>query len=176
MALYISAILAQGIYSGVISMISGATRNTCDIVRSLYTHKNPNINRLIKKLDIENKLQIIQAVFNAVNLQAKKEIKEKYLDDLEKTQVFTMLSAKQDLNCDPIQLCLNSVNDSIVSIEADLSAIHKKANDHKDLWFSSWRQLDIADLISNLETDTMILDTRFNNLLKISEFLNKKSS
>lgn len=52
------------ISQGIISIIA---IQTCRIVSSIYTYKNPNLNRTLMELDIEKRCKLIQVLVNTIN-------------------------------------------------------------------------------------------------------------
>lgn len=164
-------LLGQGIYSGLISAVSSVTVGTCSIVKSIYTHRNPDITRVIKELDIERKLMLIQSVLNTVEHPRKNNYAKMKLNDLEKTQIFEIVGEEVDLKNDPIQLCLFYLHDIIQEIHNNLSDINKKVLYHTTKWFSTWRTLNINMYLDDLKLSSALLDLRFNDLTKISLFL-----
>lgn len=167
-------ILAQGIYTGLISTISAITMGTCRLVKSVYTHKNPDANRIMTELDIERRLRLIQSVLNVIDKKCNHKLAKIKLNDLEKTQIFEMVGSKTDLENDPIELCLIYLHETIQNINNDLTMINKKVTYHNTKWFSGWRTLNIKPLLENLRTNSNLLENRFNDLTKISIFLNNK--
>src|SRR5437879_6104608 len=57
-------LIAQGIYSGMIGATGTVAIGTCNIIRSLYKHQNPDVNKFIVALDIERRLKLIHSVLN----------------------------------------------------------------------------------------------------------------
>jgi hypothetical protein len=174
MAFIIPTILAQGIYTGIIGTISSVTIGTCTLVKSIYTHQNPNVNNIIKKMDIERRLHLIQAVLNMIDKESNTKMANIKLNNLEKTEIFEMVGSKIDLMTDPIELCLVYLHEIIQEIHKDLTAINKKVTYHNTKWFSAWRTLNIEPLVDNLKTNSDLLENRFNDLTKISIFLKNK--
>lgn len=166
MAFYLTAILTQGIYSGIVGTISTATINTCSLARDVYTFQNPDVNKLIKKLDIERRLKLTQAVIKTINRQSESE-----LNDLEKTHVFELMDSKINLSDDPVELSLISLVEIINAIKKNLQDINTKVANHKQKWFSSWRTLNVHHLLDELKNNMELLDKRFNDLIKIASFL-----
>jgi hypothetical protein len=171
---YTIPILAQGIYAGIIGTISTVTMSTVGIAKSIYTHENPNVNRTIRELDIENRLSLIQAVLNEIESQSAKELETTRINDLEKTQIFEIIGGNIDLRKDPIELCIFSIHETIQNIHNTLIAIEKKVAYHNTKWFSSWRTLNIHDLLDDLRMYSNLLTNRFNDLLTISRFLESR--
>lgn len=152
MSLYLTSIITQGIYTGIISTISNATIKTCNIMQTIYSHENPDIKKVMKELDIERKLKTLESIFNI-------QIPNNTLNE------------KINLQKDPISLCLLYIIDAIKKIQNDLLLINKKVNSHNLKWFSTWRSLNIKNLLDNLELDCKLLDNRFDDLIKISNLL-----
>lgn len=168
-------ILAQGIYTGIIGTISAVTMGTCGMVKSIYTHKNPDVTKTIKELDIERRLRLIQAVLNSVNHHPKYDMAKVKLNDLEKTQIFELVGKETNLDNDPIELCLIYLHETIQEINNDLTAINKKISYHRTKWFNGWRTLNIKSYIENLKINSALLNSRFDDLTKISAFLANKN-
>jgi len=169
-------ILAQGIYTGIIGTISAVTMGTCNIVKSIYTHKNPDVIKLLQELDIEQRLKLIQSVLNTIDDQSKRDTAKMKLNDLEKTQIFELIDLEPNLNGDPIELCIIALHEKIQDIHNDLFNINSKVAYHNTKWFSSWRTLNVKALLDNLKLNSKLLDARFKDLMSISKFLscNKK--
>jgi len=157
------ALLAQGIYTGIITTISTITTGTCYIVTSIYTHKNPNVSAYIKELDIERRLKLIEAVLHTIKqtkpaetaetaapsappliepaVVLNQQIKKLSIDN--QTVEYFLFDDYQKKPDDPIQLCLRYLSDIISEIHKNLSTIHEKVSNHNDKWFSAWRSLHI---------------------------------
>ncbi|XWV25610.1 hypothetical protein QJ856_gp0143 [Tupanvirus deep ocean] len=174
MAFIIPTILAQGIYAGIIGTISSVTIGTCSLVKSIYTHQNPDVTKIIKEMDIERRLHLIQAVINTIDKESTAKLATVKLNELEKTQIFEMVNTEVDLMADPIELCLVYLHETIQDIHNDLIAINKKVAYHNTKWFSSWRTLNIKPLLDNLKINSNLLTQRFDDLTKISIFLKNK--
>ena len=168
LALIPYTLLMDGIYAGLVGTISTVTMGTCWVVKSIYTHQNPDATKVIRELDIERRLKLVESVINTINKQSTKKGK---MNDLEKTQIFEMVGSEVNLFNDPIELCLKSLQEIIEQIHHDLTAIDKKIAYHQTKWFNSWRSLNIKSLIETLQFHSRILDCRFNDLTKISVFL-----
>lgn len=178
MALFIPTILTQGIYAGIIGTISSVTINSCGLVKSVCTHKNPNVCKIIKEIDIERRLHLIQAVINTIDddFNSTSNTTPIKLDDMEKTQIFELIGSNTNLLNDPIELCLIYLHEIIQEINNDLVAINAKVQYHNTKWFCSWRKLNVAPMLENLRINSTLLEDRFNDLTKISIFLNNKKN
>ena len=169
-------LLAQGLYSGLITMISTVTMGTCSTIKSIYTHKNPDITKVIRKLDIERRLNLIESVLNAKEIHSEPQLAKMKLNDLEKTQVFEIVRGENDKFDDPIELCLTYLHEIIQEIHNNLTAINKKVLYHGTKWFSTWRTLNIKGQLEMLQINSDLLESRFNDLIKISQFLSNKTA
>jgi hypothetical protein len=165
MSFFIPYILAQGIYTGVITGISTLTWGTCKLIGSIYTHKNPNVDEHIKKFDLERRLNLIQAViskFDIINTE-KNQQKEKIGN---KTIIIKTLDDKND----PIQICLNDLHQCIQAINIDINEINNIMIYHESKMFSSWRVLNIKRQLKSLEVNSNNLEKRFDDFIKITNF------
>ena len=167
-------IIAQGLYSGVIGTISAVTVGTCRAIKSIYTHENPDVNKILKKYDIHNKLQLIQSVLKITQPAKKNKYEGMTISKLEQTQIFEIINEKENDECDPIELCLNSLHRVITRIHQNLQDLNEKVKGHNKKYFNSWRTLNIKSIMDDLELNIALLDKRFDNFMRISEFLEKK--
>lgn len=161
-------LLAQGIYAGLIGTISTITMNTCRLVKSMYTHKNPDVNRIIAKLDLERRLKLIGAILNKINHRSiERETAGIKLNDLEKTQIFEIIG-DDDSEEDPIELCIIYLHEIIQDIHNDLDRMNKKVEYHHTKWFSNWRTLNIKPMKDSLKLNSKLLNSRLDDLTRIS--------
>lgn len=166
------ALLVQGIYTGLIGTISTVTMKACGLVRTLYSHKNPDVTKLIKELDIERRLKLIQSILNRIDRKTRERIiKKSHLNDLEKTQIFEIIGIEANLDKDPIEICLIYLRETIQEICNDLTIINGKIEKHNTKWFKNWRSLNIQNNIDNLKLNSNLLEFRFNDLTRVSTFL-----
>lgn len=170
------ALLTQGIYAGIIGAISTVTISACRTIKTIYNYQNSDISSVIRKMDIERQLVVIQSILTITHTSKSETMKNSTsnlkLTNMEKTQIFDIIEKKPDAQNDPIKLCLIFLRESIENIHTDLTKIYEKIENHKSKWFNYWRTLDIKHLVENLESDTKILNERFEYLMKISAFLN----
>lgn len=185
MAFLLPSILVQGIYTGIIGTISSVTMSTCALAKTVYTHQNPNVNRIIRSIDIDRRLRLVTAVIRVIDADTKEQV-----SDLEKTQIVDLVKTKVQPSLaivlakqmpdtpiaeDPIELCLSYLHETIRDIRSDLLAINRKVAYHSTKWFSSWRTLDVSTYLSSLKVNAQLLDQRFDDLTKISAFLRQRS-
>lgn len=159
-------IIVQGIYAGLIGTISTITMGSCFVIKSIYNNNHPDATKVMKELDLERKLSLIQAVINRIEKHSNKK-----MNDLEKTQIFDLIRTDINLSSDPIELSLIYLKESIQVVNSDLLFINKKMENHKAKWFSSWRKTNVKPLLDDLVCHSKILDSRFDDLTKISLFL-----
>lgn len=169
MAFLLLPLLAQGIYAGVISTISTLTVGTAKLATNLYKNKNPDVANTIKRLDIEHKLSLIEAVIKSSMISTKSESQR---IDLEKS-TFEIIN-REFKSVDPIQICLHAINSVITDIHTDLNQLNQKIESHSQKWFSSWRSLNIKSKLVNLEINCGILDKRFDELIKVHQLVHSK--
>ena len=169
------ALIAQGIYTGLVGMISATTIKTCSIIKTVYNLKNPNVIKIVQEMDLETRLRIIQTVINKINTISKPKLVHFKLNDVEKTQIFELIGTESiDLSKDPIEVCLESIHEVIQFIHNDLNIIYSKINLHQTKWFHKWRSMNTKDLTKDLEIHSTLLNSRFDNLVKVATFLNHK--
>jgi len=165
-------LLANGIYSGLITGISSLTLGTCSMIGSIYSHKNPDADKCIRKLDLERKLKLIESVLNKSNVNSSRNI---FRDKIgTESIIFDVVEGENTIMEDPIKLCLHYLHQAVEEIHNSIKKIHDKVSYHKTKWFSTWRTLNIKKQIEELEHSTKILDDRFNDLIKISQFYGKQ--
>lgn len=174
MAFILSTLIVQGIYTGLIGGISTITLSACSMVKSIYTHKNPNVDKVLSELDLERRLKLIQTVLN-MKESNKKTIKTK-LNEMEKSVLLSMVKGEDGKSDDPIELCLTYLRETIERIDKDLADIHYKVAYHNTKWFNSWRTLNIKKQLDALKISSALLDARFNDLIKISNFLSNRNA
>lgn len=169
----IPTIITQGIYSGFIGTVSTVTIKACTTISSLSYYDNPDVKKILIELDIEYRLSIIKSVLYKFDVSSSRKLWQQPLNDLEKTQIFTMITDNNDLDKDPVRLSLAHLYATIKNIDYILKQIDLKIARHNSKWFSYWRYLNIDSLLIDLKTNSVQLETRFNNFLTISEFINK---
>jgi hypothetical protein len=183
MALFIPLIVAHGIYSGIISSIGTVVTTSCSVVKKVYTHKNPDVIRIVKHLDLERRLLIVQSVLNTIrdeqpfqdtsSILAEESTKETAIVE-SPSRIKEMIELMNGEIKDPVELCLIFLRHSIQDIHDDLTALDAKVIRHKAKWFNTWRTLNVVDLLENLKSHSQQLDDRFNDLTKVTSFLTNR--
>lgn len=180
----IALFVGSGIYSGLVSGIGHITMATCSTVKRIYQHKNPDINKIVSQLDLERRMLLITSVLNAAQeerarlkstqdlvseIPSEPEIKDHTVE--EKSRITEMIDMANGKVKDPVEICLIFLRQTVHDIHEDLTKIDIKISAHKKKWFVGLRTLDIKDLSDTLEIHSRHLDSRFEDLTKITSFL-----
>jgi len=176
MAFLIPSIIVKGLYSGFVSAVGAIAIGTCKLAKSIYMHQNPDVTKIVKKLDIERRLQLVNSIINIINTTSSFDEAKVKLNDLEKTQIFELVGAEVDLKNDPIELCMRSLHEVIQDINDCLITISNKIARHNCKWFKHLRTLNLRPLLEDLELNSELLDRRYNDLLSVSMFLGNRKN
>lgn len=158
MSLLITSLLTQGLTSTIGTM----TTSIYKTLGSIYRHQNPDITLVLKRLDIERKLRLIESL---LNLQPHRTIQRNPSGKEE----FVIVERPTD----PQELCLDSLSEIMAEINQDLTVIKKKADKHEQKYFKNWRTLNLKKELDQLEMDSTILNYRFEDLVKVSSLIRK---
>lgn len=158
---FIISTVAQGVYTGIISLISTNTMAACGIVNQLYKYKNPEVNKLLNNIDLEAKMDIYKAAIHQLITSTSPE-----LSDLGRTQLFDACNSSVTTS-DPIKLCLKYLCQNISIIHGLLQKINKKIIYHQSKYFHKWRVLDIDDEIKKIKKEMKIMEKRFQLLINL---------
>uniref|UniRef100_A0A6C0B486 Uncharacterized protein n=1 Tax=viral metagenome TaxID=1070528 RepID=A0A6C0B486_9ZZZZ len=139
MALYIAGqLITMTIGRHLLSKaINDSTSNIYSSLSSIYYYSK-SAKKLIKELDIENKLRTIETTCTTLDESC---IKSRSVEN-----------------------CLEAIHEIILNIKCDLNIINKKLAKHKKKYFNSWRSLNVKKHISDLEFHCGILDKRYDLL------------
>lgn len=175
MAVYLTCVLSKGMYMGVLSAISMATKNTCEFIGTMYLYENPNVNIVLYELDITRKLHTIELF---INKQYSVDIKRLQNDnsDINDTENFNILGMDPHQTSDPIQASLSYIQESIITINGTLYLIDEKLHNHNKKLFNTWRNSNVDKLLSDLRISMNQLETRFSDLIKLSKYSNYKNN
>lgn len=157
-------LLTQGLYNGIITGISQMTFGVAKILKSIYSHKNPDINNYIQKLDIEYHINMVSTVLRKYSKGEVINMKEHIGD---KSVIFTTIPKSERTTNDPIQVSLTYLSDIIKQIHHDLMQISVEIEYHKTKWFNSWRTLNIKKQLEILDVHHTIMVSRYNDFLNI---------
>lgn len=168
LAIPYTAVLSQGIYSSLVTGISAMTLGIFSSVKSIYNHQNPDVTNSLKRLDIEYHLRLISAILSKYNQNGVQTIKE-HIDN--KSVIFTTVVPTELSDStleDPIEISLSYISKIISEIRQTLLQIDRKVVNHNMKYFSSWRTLNVEELLQTLETNTNILKNRFDDFVKLA--------
>jgi hypothetical protein len=127
------------------NIISKTVNTSIDLMSWLLTTGDityNNITNKLKELDIENKLTIIKTLCL--------EYHDKITDQP-----------------NSLSISYKSLDDIIVKINIVLYNLKKKIEDHLQLYFKNWRNINCDNEIKELEILNNVLDQRFNIFLSI---------
>lgn len=175
------SLITQGLCTGIVTTISAMTVGSYKVIKSIYMHKNEDIHLFLKKLDIERKLSLIEAVISN-NRSAQilsdppndplpnpnLEITSNHLRNLHLIENYHRSKTKNTNITDPIQLCLSDLSTVITEIHLNLKLIDQKVHSHNRKWFHSYRTLNVQKELDRLETNVKIMNDRYEDLIKIS--------
>lgn len=142
-----ATVLLQGVYSGIIGAIGSVTVNTCKTIKSIYEHKNDEVQQILIKLDLERKLKVIQAVLNKIN-------------------------ANETQKEESIEISIIYIKKTVCDINTALDEINKKITDHNNKWFYSYRKLNLSKQMEQLKIHSNLLDERFRDLVCLFDIMN----
>lgn len=158
------AIISNGVYSGLLGTLSKITINTCTTIKSIFNHKNPDINTFLRKLDIKVSLEVIES--------ALKKKYAHYFSNIDDIDEFIVLDSDVRIYNDPEIVCLQNLSNVIINIHKILEKIDNKVERHKKKWFTNWRYLSVIKELEQLEIENQLLDKRFCMLRQIVLFMN----
>ena len=123
-------ILSQSVHNSTLGVFNGLNSMISDV----------DIKKIIKNLDIETKLNIINS----------------------------FIKSMKDINLsEHIIISINSINEIIKEIEEEINDINKEIIEHKSKWFYYLRKTNNLENINKLKTSVKILDSRFDILMKL---------
>lgn len=143
-----ASLITTSIGANVVSTLIGRqimTQAISDASGSIYTsigdifYYSNSIDKFLTELDIENRIKNMQLIITK-------------FEDI-----------KED---DSINQCLEGIHDMIIRIREDLKQINLKIEKHKGKYFNKWRSLNIKEQMYNLKTHSLLLDKRYDFLVK----------
>jgi hypothetical protein len=165
------SLITKGIYSVFVTSIGTITMGTYKVIASIYSHKNEDVKHSIKKLDIERKLSLIESIMKYKKLHTDKNFIHEDIEENTKNSTDVVEYNDSDNTDHPIHLCLTALSSIMKTIHKDLKLIDQKVKRHNTKWFKSYRSINVTNELEKLETDVKILDTRFDDLIKISNLI-----
>mgnify|MGYP003537659321 FL=1 len=175
------SLITQGLCTGIVTTISAMTVGSYKVIKSIYNHKNEDIQQFLKKLDIERKLALIESairhtrsdppieeIIPEIPTNPNVEITPNHLQNLCIIENYNRAKSKAVTSTDPIHLCLSDLSAIITEIHISLKLIDQKVRSHNRKWFYAYRYLDVQKELNKLETNVKILNDRYEDLIKIS--------
>ena len=118
--------------------------NTSDYI---INGSHPHISEKLEKLDIINRIKIIEALINEIHENSKYKYKKS------------------------IQLSLESIHSTINSIESELQIIKTECDNHKNMYFNYWRTPNCLLNLDKVEHLTKLLSERIDLLREIIKMI-----
>lgn len=198
-----SSILSQGVYTGILSAISTITIRTCQLITRLYKCTDRGTCNVIKRLDIERKLALIESVIRSMDIDSSPDVKQhsepRIINDYKPISVpvkgLAMVSSMRDsMSCkplakvtntssvrsltdgkhpDPIEVSLTHLRDIINEVHRNIDTLTNKIEYHNSKYFNAMRTLNIEREREDLEINAKILDERYNDFMKIISVMKK---
>lgn len=179
------SLITQGLCTGIVTTISAMTVGSYKVIKSIYNHQNSDVQHFLKKLDIERKLALIEAVIThtkgtstppiefAEPIEPNEhdtgvEMTPNHLQNLYLIDNYNRTFKSKAPITDPIHLCLTDLSNIITEININLKTIDQKVRTHHRKWFHSYRYLNVQKELDKLECNVKILNDRYEDLIKIS--------
>lgn len=106
--------------------------------------EHEEVSEVMTKLDITAKVKTVEAVIQAI-VQNKSET-NKVMD-----------------------VCLQNLHEILDKITHTMKLLHDEIDYHNSKWFSRWRTLSVDGLVQNLKVEAVVLDKRFDTLIKLKD-------
>jgi hypothetical protein len=159
MNIYIYMNIGLSLGSAAMSALLGrqiVSQAITDASSTIYTsvgevfHHTSSIDKVLCKLDINNKVKVIELLCNSIQSRVLKET-----DD-----------------SSAINFCLENLHDMVIRIREDLKQIKSKIDYHNSKYFTSWRSLDARMELNNLVLHTELLEQRYDLFIKTQTISN----
>lgn len=160
----IPVILAPNMYT-ILQTIGNLSVDIYSLTKSIYAHNDADICEIIRQTDIYCKLTVIKSIISTIHW--KPIFKESNSVD------FSFCLVEKPIN-DPVQICLFYLQEAIEKIHDDLVILNAKIIKHRTKWLNYWRRLNVQPIINIFLTDCHLLQSRFDDLTKITAFLKTK--
>lgn len=119
-----------------------------ELVQEVYTKmkdaKHPQAQSLLKNLDLESDLQIIESFVKEITVREEEEGEP-----------------------DVVDVALNQVKDVLDAIKKELEKIHKEIEEHENRYFAAYRQPNFQINFDELVQNKVLLDKRVDILMKL---------
>ena len=122
-------------------IIRDTSKKIYSSIGGIYNYNVPHVNKLIEKLDIQMKIEIVKSLFETNNNSSK----------LNNTLV----------------IALNNLQNISKTIEKELKEIEEQVEYSKTIYFAYFRECPYAQNLENLITHSKILDNRLDLVIKL---------
>lgn len=122
--------------------------------------ENPLVKEDLQAMDIEAKLQTIQALVFTIQKQRNRASSEQQ-HTYDETDVV-------DVSLTQVKEVLDSLTKTFHELQLELAT-------HEEKWFSSWRTPNTQSLVTAIKSKMLILDKRVDMLLKVRAFVKASS-
>ena len=116
-----------------------------NIVETALIHNHTDVHELFTELDLDVRLAVINSLIKNI---------------------------KKEHSNDTVKICLKSLYDVITKINKITHEIDGIIEQHKEKYFSGWRQIDVDSEIDEIRKQSDLLDNRFSLLINIVKFNN----
>ena len=139
MVLFESGVMLVGgkIFSNIINDTSVKVVN---IVETALVHNHTDVHELFTELDLDVRLAVINSLIKNI---------------------------KKEHSNETVNICLKSLYDVITNINKITHEIDDIIEQHKQKYFSGWRQIDVDSQIDQVRKQSDLLENRFSLLINI---------
>jgi len=142
------SVVGTTVISTIVSSIVSHSYSTICYMNSAASHTFSDIDDIIQKNDVINKLQLCQNLIDELRLS--------------KHSSTVIIES------------IKTIDNIISEIQLDIKWLHEQRQFQNTLYFGSWRfrRPDLSKLLQDLQLRISILNLRFNDLVKIASVLN----
>jgi len=120
-------------------ILKNTSTSIYDTIRSIYSHKNVDVERKLKELEIENKIQVVESLIIEI----------------------------KDCRSKTVEKAIENLNNSLENVHYHLDVIDCRIRKHKNKWFSSYRSLNIDKELDEIERLSVSVDSNLNLLQNV---------
>lgn len=144
MVLFESGVILIGgkIFSNI---INDTSVKVVSIVETALIHNHTDVHELFTELDLDVRLAVINSLIKNI---------------------------KKEQSNETVNICLKSLYDVITKINKITHDIDGIIEQHKEKYFSGWRQIDVDSQIIDIQKQSDLLDKRFSLLTNVIKFDN----
>ena len=122
------------------NIINDTSNKVVNIVETALVHNHTDVHELFTELDLDVRLAVINSLIKHI---------------------------KSEHSNETVNICLQSLYDVITKINKITHAIDTIIEEHKQKYFSGWRQIDVDLQIDEIRKQSDLLDKRFSLLINI---------